>query len=162
MSKLMNKQKIFKGDNNDKLRTRTKRACYNCSKYGHFIVTYPYERTDEDKYHKKYDGEAHIGQEWDSDEESSDSDSDATIAIKDSSFSSSKSLFLKLNNGKHTCLMAKKSKRKVKTKSSSSPKYVSRDCEDEEFLLNVMRKNPTARIKGLLKQIGLRDELVEE
>jgi hypothetical protein len=151
MSKLMNKQKIFKGDNNDKLRTRTKRACYNCSKYGLFIVIYPYKRTDEDKYHKKYDGEVHIGQEWDSDEESSDSNTDATIAIKGSSFSSSKSLFSKLNNGKHTCLMTKKSKRKVKIKSSSSPKYVSRDCEDEQSLLSVMRKKSNHKDQGAIE-----------
>jgi hypothetical protein len=54
-------------------------------------------------YKKKVYGEAHIGKEWDSDDESSDSDCDdvTTIAIKGSS-SSSKSLFPNLNKGKHT------------------------------------------------------------
>jgi hypothetical protein len=117
-------------------------------------------------------GEAHIGKEWDSDDESSDSDSDgvATVAIKGSSSSSSKSLFANLNNGKHTFLMAKESKRKVKSK-SSPPKYLSSDdeldsCdgedEDDEALLNAMSNNPKARIKGLLGEIGICDELLDQ
>jgi hypothetical protein len=90
-SKLMNKQKIFKRDKKDKLRTKIKRVCYNYDKYSHFIVNCPYEHRYEDKYHKKDDDEAHISQEWDYDEENSESNSDGviTVAIKDSSFSSS-------------------------------------------------------------------------
>jgi hypothetical protein len=45
----------------------------------------------------------------------------ATIAIKGKT-SSSKSLFPKLS--KHTCLMAKEGKKKVKSNTSSSPKYI--------------------------------------
>jgi hypothetical protein len=45
--------------------------------------------------------------------------------------SSSKSLFLKLNQEKHTCLMTKEGKRKVKTKGISSPKYVSSIDNDD-------------------------------
>jgi hypothetical protein len=59
------------------------------------------------KYTKKKPyGQSHIGQEWNSSNESFESESDevATIAIKDKA-SSSKSLFPKLSN--HTCLMAK-------------------------------------------------------
>jgi hypothetical protein len=48
----------------------------------------------------------------------------ATIAIKEKA-SSSKSIFPKLP--KHTCLIAKESKKKVKSKTSSSPKYVTSD-----------------------------------
>jgi hypothetical protein len=92
------------------------------------------------------------------------------VAIKGSSSSSSKALFPNLNKGKHTCLMTKESKKKVKPK-SSSPKYVSsddeldssdEDDEDEEALLNVMCKNPKERIKGLLKEVGIRDELHDQ
>jgi hypothetical protein len=54
-----------------------------------------------------------------------------TVAIKGKS-SSNKSLFPKLNQGKHTCLMAKENKRKVKTKGISSPKYVSSDDSDDD------------------------------
>jgi hypothetical protein len=54
---------------------------------------------------------------------SSDYDTDdvATVAIKGTS--SNKSLFPNLNKGMHTCLMAKESKKKVKSK-FSPPKYV--------------------------------------
>jgi tRNA C32,U32 (ribose-2'-O)-methylase TrmJ len=41
--KLMNKQKFFKGGKKDKLRTMTKRFCYNCDKYDHFITNCSYE-----------------------------------------------------------------------------------------------------------------------
>jgi hypothetical protein len=185
-SKMMSKQKFFKGDK-DKFRIRTKRNCYNCDKYGHYIANCPHERREEeddkrkkkkersykkDKQHrKKTYGEAHIDKEWDSDDESSDSDSDGvvTVAIKGSS-SSSKSLFPNLNKGKNTCLMAKESKRKVRSKTSPS-KYVSSDDEldssdeeneDEKALLNAMSNNPKAKIKGLLSEVGLRDELLNQ
>jgi hypothetical protein len=123
-------------------------------------------------YKKKTYDEAHIGKEWDSDDESSDFDSDGvtTVPIKGSSSSLSKSLFPNLNKGKHTCFMAKESKRKVKSK-SSPPKYVfsddeldssDREDEDEEALLNAMSKNSKARIKGLLGEIGIRDGLLDQ
>jgi hypothetical protein len=35
-SKIMGKQKFFKGDKKDKFRSKTKRVCYNCGKYGHY------------------------------------------------------------------------------------------------------------------------------
>jgi hypothetical protein len=80
---MTSKQKFFKGDKKDKLRTRTKKACYNCGKYGHYIANSPHECGDEeddkkkkkemsykkDKYYKKKTyGEAHIGTEWDLDD----------------------------------------------------------------------------------------------
>jgi hypothetical protein len=62
--------------------------------------------------------------------------------------------------------MAKDIRRKVKHK-TSSPKYVSSDdeldsSEDEEALLNDMSKNPKERIKGLLSEVGLSDELLDQ
>jgi hypothetical protein len=182
--KMMSKQKFFKGDK-DKSRTKTKRTCYNCGKYFHYIANYSHEcrKEEDDKkkkkkkersykkdmhYKKKTYCEAHIGKELDSDDESSNSDSDgvATVAIKGSS-SSSKSLFPNLNKGKHTCLMAKENKRKVKSKSSPL-KNVSSDDEldasdkDEETLLNAMSKNPKARIKGLLSEVEIHDDLLNQ
>jgi hypothetical protein len=53
-----------------------------------------------------------------------ESDEVATIAIKGKT-SSSKSLFPKLS--KHTCLMTKECRKKVKSNSPSSPKYVTSD-----------------------------------
>jgi hypothetical protein len=91
-----------------------------------------------------------------------------TVAIKGSTSSSSKSLFPNLNKEKHTCLMAKESKKKVKSKSSPT-KYVSSDDEqdssdeeDEETLLSVMCKNPKERMKGLFKEIGIHDEFLDQ
>jgi hypothetical protein len=90
-----------------KLKTTTKRTCYNCGKHDHFIANCPFERRDDDDEKKKYKpykkdksykrsdklykksyGETHIGQEWESDDESSNS-------------SSSKSLFSKLSQVKY-------------------------------------------------------------
>jgi hypothetical protein len=162
-SKMTNKQKFFKGDKKDKFRTKTETHCYNCGEYSRYIANCPHEHSEEeddkkkkkeksykrDKHYKKKSyGEAHIGKEWDSDDESSDSDSDgvATVGIKGSFSSSSKYLFLNLNKGNHTCLMANESRRMVKSK-TASPKYVvsddeldSSDEEDEDALLNVMSK----------------------
>jgi hypothetical protein len=188
LSKMMGKKKFFKGDKKDKFKSKTKRACYNCAKYDHYIANCPHERREDDNdkkkkkkkkkksykkdknYKNKTYGEAHIGKEWDSNDESSDSDSDgvAIVAIKGSYSSSRKSLFPNLNKGNHTCLMAKESKKKVKSK-PSPPKYVSSDEEldssdeeDEETLLNAMCKNSKERMKGLLKEVGIRDELLDQ
>ncbi len=64
--------------------------------------------------------------------------------------------------------MTKESMKKVKSKSSLH-KYVSSDDEldssdeeDEETLLNAMCKNPKERMKGLLKEVGIHDELLDQ
>jgi hypothetical protein len=78
------------------------------------------------------------------------------VAIKGTS-SSSKSLFPKLYQGKHTCLMAKENKHKVKTNGSSSPKYVSSD-DDAPFPNGI---NEKVAIKRLGKELVVRDQLLE-
>jgi hypothetical protein len=140
IKKFISKRRSFKGDRKE--RPKSKRVSYNCGKSGHFIAQCPYEKKEEEnekkkkldkgykkdkKFRKKKSyGQAHVGLEWNSGDESSESESDdmATIAIKGKA-SSSKSLFLNLP--KHTCLMAKESKKKVKSKASSSLKYVTSD-----------------------------------
>jgi hypothetical protein len=88
-----------------------------------------------------------------------ESDDVATIAIKGKA-SSSKSLFSNLP--KHTCLMAKESKNKVKSKASPSPKYVTSDedslssdnydsSHDDNLLPSELVKNPIAMIKVLMR-----------
>jgi hypothetical protein len=64
--------------------------------------------------------------------------------------------------------MAKENKKKVKSK-SAPPKYVSSDDElgssdeeDDETLLNDMCKNTNERMKGLLKEIGIQYELLDQ
>jgi hypothetical protein len=133
LNKFIKKRRPYKGERKEK--PRSKRVCYNCSKNGHFIAQCPYERKEEDndkrkmfdkgyKKGKKYTkkkacGQAHVGQEWNSCDESSELESNevATIAIKGKT-SSSKSLFPKLL--KDTCLMAKEGRKKVKSNTPSS------------------------------------------
>jgi hypothetical protein len=79
-----------------------------------------------------------------------------TIAIKGIT-SSSKSLFPKLIQGKNTCLMANESKRKVKTKGSSSPRYV---ISDDDAPLSI-GKNEKATIKRLGKELVVWNQLLE-
>jgi hypothetical protein len=82
--KYVKKKKFSKGEN--KFKSKTKRTCYNCGKHDHFIANYPFEHRNEDDekkkykpykkdkdykrsdkpYKKKFFGEAHIGQEYDS------------------------------------------------------------------------------------------------
>jgi hypothetical protein len=94
----------------------------------------------------------------------------ATIAIKGKT-SSSKSLFPKIS--KHTCLMANEDRKKVKSNISSSLKYVTSDedalssdnydsSDDDDPLLSELVKNPNAMIKGLMRQVRARDELLEQ
>jgi hypothetical protein len=79
------------------------------------------------------------------------------IAIKGTSFSS-KSLFLKLNQWKHTYHMEKESKCKVKIKDSSSPKYVTSDDDDAPLSHDM---NEKATIKRLWKKLVVWDQLLE-
>ena len=163
-------QKHF-GGKKERSRNSTKRSCYNCKEYGHFMANCPYDKKkvedgkkkkeksypkNKKYYKKKHSGEAHIGQEWDSNEEESDSDDGvATIAVNNSS--SSKALFPNLTKGKgvsHTCLMARETKKKVIPNDPSSPKYVSSDEEhahasDNDDIFRGMNKRQLKELKCL-------------
>jgi hypothetical protein len=49
--KYMKKKNFSSGDK--KFKSTTKRTCYNCGKYGHFIANCPFERRDDDNDKKK-------------------------------------------------------------------------------------------------------------
>jgi hypothetical protein len=113
---------------------RSKKVCYRCGKFGHFIAKCPISSgsdRDDDKmrkkkekkrYYKKKGGDAHICREWDSDESSTDSSSDeddANIAINKG---------LLVPNVGHKCLMAKDDKKK-KVQSRATPKYTTSSDE---------------------------------
>jgi hypothetical protein len=94
----------------------------------------------------------------------------ATIAIKGKT-PSNKSLFPKLS--KHTCLMTKEGRKKVKFNTSSSPKYVTSDedtvssdnygsSDDDNPLSCELVKNPNYMIKGRMRQVGARDVQLEQ
>jgi hypothetical protein len=182
----LSRKRPYKRERKEK--PRSKRVCYNYGKNGHFIAQYPYERKEEDNYkRKKFDkgykkdkkyskkkpyGQDHVGQEWNSSDESYESESDdlATIAIKGKA-SSSNSLFSKLS--KHISLMAKEGTKKVKSNNSYSLKYITSDedtfsndnynsTDDDRPLPSELVKNPNTMIKCLMRQVGARDELLEQ
>jgi hypothetical protein len=115
----------------NKNKTRGKRSCFKCGKTGHFIANCPDNDSDQGqeksgkkekkKNYRKAKGEAHLGKEWDSDCSSSNSDDEGLAA---SAFNKS-SLF---PNERHTCLMAKEKKVRVR----DTPKYTS-SSDEESF-----------------------------
>jgi hypothetical protein len=62
--------------------------------------------------------------------------------------------------------MTKEGRKKVKSDTSSSLKYVTSDnydsSDDDKLLPSELVKNPNAMIKGLMRQVGSRDELLEQ
>jgi hypothetical protein len=63
--------------------------------------------------------------------------------------------------------MAKKGRNKVKSNTSSSPKYVTSNedifsSDNDNPLSNELVENPNAMIKGLMRQVGARDEVLEQ
>jgi hypothetical protein len=69
--------------------------------------------------------------------------------------------------------MAKEGRKKVKFNTSSCSKYVTIDedtlsndiydsSDDDNPLPSELVKNPNAMIKGLMRQVGARDELLEQ
>jgi hypothetical protein len=128
-------RQILKQRRGKDYKSRSKKVCYKCGKPGHFITKYPLssdsdrgddkkgKRKEKKRYYKKKGGDAHVCQEWDSDESSTDSSSDedaANIAVTKG---------LLFPNIGHKCLMAKDGKRK-KVKSKSSTKYATSSDED--------------------------------
>ena len=72
------RKKMYKKNYGDRSKRNKKRFCYNCGDDGHFIAKCPkekkknkYNKDDEKKNRRKKRGEAHIGEEWYSNDDSS-------------------------------------------------------------------------------------------
>jgi hypothetical protein len=109
-------------------KSRSKKVCYRCGKYGHFIAKCPFssgsdrdndkkgKKKENKRYYKRKGHDSHICREWDTAESSTDSSSDedaANIAVNKG---------LLFPNIVHKCLMAKDGKKK-KVQSRATPKY---------------------------------------
>jgi hypothetical protein len=160
-------QQILKQRKGKDYKPLSKRVCYRCGKSGHFFAKCPYtsdrDRDDDKKgnkklekkrYYKKRGGEAHMGQEWDSNESSTDSSSDedaANIAINKG---------LLFPNVGHKCLMAKDEKKKVHSR--DTPKYTTSDDEgsssdDNDDLTSLfanLTKDQKKKINELIESIN--------
>jgi hypothetical protein len=160
------------GKNKNESRRRSSKPCFGCKKIGYFIADYPEEKKknknakessskrDKPRY-KKHVGEAHIGQEWDSNEESNSENEDiATMAFKTIS-SHQPSLFEDLTDDEDQdpimCFMAKNSK--VISSNSSDDEI---DEEDEiASLIKQYGKSAATRIMKLIMKLDDLDETLE-
>jgi hypothetical protein len=168
-------RQILKQRKGKDYKPRSKRVCYRCGKSDHFIVKCPYtsdsdrddnkkgkKKMEKKRYYKKKGGEAHVGQEWDSDESSTDSSSDedaANIAINKG---------LLFHNVGHKSLMAKDDKNK-KVLSRDTPKYTTSDDEgsssddndDLTSLFTNLTEDQNKKINELIETINKKDDLLE-
>jgi hypothetical protein len=166
-------RQILKQRRGEDYKPRSKRVCYKCGKPGHFIAKCPMssdsdrgddkrgKKKEKKRYYKKKGDDAHVCQEWDSDESSTDSsDEDATnIAVNKG---------LLFPNVGHKCLMAKDGKRK-KVKSRASTKYTTcsdegSSSEDEDNLLTLfanLNMQQKEKLNELIGVIHEKDELLD-
>jgi hypothetical protein len=152
----------------NKNKTRGKRSCFKCGKTGHFIANRPDNDSDlgqekrgkkeKKKNYRKEKGEAHLGKEWDSDCSSSDSDDKGLAA---SAFNKS-SLF---PNERHTCLMAKEKKVRVRDTpkyTSSSEEESSDDEVDYSSLFKGLDRAKVEKINELIDALNEKDRLLDK
>jgi hypothetical protein len=155
----------------NKNKTRGKRSCFKCGKTSHFIAQCPdndndqaherhgkKEKKKKKKNYRKAKGEAHLGKEWDSYCSSSDSDDEGLAA---SAFDKS-SLF---PNERHTCLMAKEKKVRIRDTpkySSSSDEESSDDEVDYSELFKGLDRAKVEKINELIDALNEKDRLLEK
>jgi hypothetical protein len=152
-----------------------KRFCYECGDIDHFAADCPnkekksrYNKKGDKKHKNKKKGEAHLGQEWQSDDDSEDDNDNgnekksvAAIAIHETSSStksftndaSSTSLFTNTSSSSRlfanlsddnldtpTCLMAKGDKVSSDSPTPYSNKCESDDEDDEQYATNLIKR----------------------
>ena len=152
----------------NKNKARGKRSCFKCGKTGHFIAhcldhdddqeQEKHGKREKKKVYKKAKGEAHLGKEWDSDCSSSDSDDEGLAA----SAINKSSLF---PNERHTCLMAKEKKVRVRDTpkyTSSSDEESSDDEVDYSSLFKGLDRAKVEKINELIDALNEKDRLLEK
>ncbi|XP_025815501.1 transcriptional regulator IFH1-like [Panicum hallii] len=166
-------KKVMKKDgyfNKDKRRSKIKRkSCFGCGEVSHFIVDCPNpknknksEKKEYGKGKKKYSGEAHLIQEWDSSEESSsDDECVATMAVEAHIIKSSLFEDLTDDEDDSTCFMAKGAK--VDSKSNSNDDNDDTlDDNEHENMIKELGKKATSKIMKLMIEIKDKDETPEQ
>jgi vacuolar-type H+-ATPase subunit H len=152
----------------NKNKTRGKRSYFKCGKTGHFIAQCPdndndqgqekYGKKEKKKNYQKAKGEAHLGKEWDSDCSSSNSDDEGLAA---SAFDKS----LLFPNERHTCLMAKEKKVRIRDSpkySSSSDEESSDDEADYSSLFKGLDRAKVEKNNELNDALNEKDRLLEK
>jgi hypothetical protein len=171
-NKMFKKSGFFnKNKDKDKIKTKrtSKRPCFGCGKEGHFIAECPnikVRRRDTNKFDKnkkKEVSEAHLGEEWDSNDDSSDSGIEAGLATISIGKSINKSsLFEYLTDDEddltHTCLITRGSK--VDTPTPPLDDDSENDFDFEKMITSFGRK-ATKKIVFLMKEIENRDGTLE-
>jgi hypothetical protein len=120
------------------------------------------KKKEKKRYYKKKGGDAHVCQEWDSDESSTDSSSDEDAA----NITVNKGLLFP--NVGHKCFMAKDGKKK-KVHSRDTPKYTTSSDEDsssenEDDLLTLFANHSMEqkkKLNELIEAIHKKDELLD-
>jgi hypothetical protein len=167
-------RQILKQRRGKNYKSHSKKVCYRCGKFDHFIAKCPIssesDRDDDKKrkkkekkrYYKNKGGDAHICREWDSDESSTDSSSNedaANIAVNKG---------LLFPNVGHKCLKAKDDKKK-KVHSRATPKYTTSNDEgsssdSEDNLMSLFANLSMSQKKilnELIEAINEKDELLD-
>jgi hypothetical protein len=169
----------------DESKKKSQRKCYECGEYGHFMAECPKNKNknkEEKKYKEKskeyknkYQGRAHVGQQWDSSDEDEEPKKQGMTTIAMAQESSSPRLFNNFSDDEdhpHFCLMARGSKVQESTTSSSltsSSSTPSSDIENineekemEADMIKKFGRKGHKEIKKLLDKLEEKKEILQE
>ena len=156
----------------------SERRCYECGETGHFIAKCPnkkdkdeggkkeskkekyYKRDKTKRYKKNYKGQAHLGEEWDSNSSGTDSDEDEGVATIALATSPPKMSLFDESSDEETpkCLMAKGAKVTPPTKTLN----VDLNSDDENDMLEELNELSLPSMSILLDRIEIQEETLEE
>jgi hypothetical protein len=169
----------------DERKKKSQRKCYECGQYGHFIAECPKDKNknEEEKkykeksneYKNKYQGRAHVGQQWDSSDEDEKPKKQGMATVPMAQESSSPYLFNNFSDDEdhsHFCLMARGSKvqetitSSSPTSSSSTPssdiENIDEKKEMEANMIKKFGKKGHKEIKKLLDKLEKKKEILHE